>query len=374
MKTKAVVIILLLLVVAVLLTKNDDRIEGSILNTINPLKQSYQNFTQSIENKSKSYIFQTETIERLSEENRVLRQRMLEQLHYLNQIKNIYDVLPNLKRFPKNSISISETISYVKLNSFSQIILTKPKNLKKENIYGLIQGTVVAGVASIKNNQLYGYLTSDDKCRFSVFIGDKKAPGIAIGMTRNKMIVKFIPKWHNVKKGDKVITSGLDKIFFSNVPVGVVTEVEVQSAYSVAYIKPYTNALSPKTFFVIKDPKVSILNDFDLNSTNLHHHTVVKIKHIKIDDINITDNNTTDNNLTKEEIKDINVSNNTTSLREYNATIPVISSIPNRIDQTQDDIVEPVELIKKEIKVKTKPPVEKIKKIYRKPPVSVDIF
>ena len=364
MKTKAVVILLLLLVVAVLLTRNDDRIEGTILNTINPLKQSYQNFTQSIENKSKSYIFQTETIERLSEENRVLRQRMLEQLHYLNQIKNIYDVLPDLKRFPENSISVSETISYVKLNSFSQIILTKPKNLKEDNLYGLIQGTVVAGVASIKNNQLYGYLTSDDKCRFSVFIGEKKAPGIAIGMTRDKMIVKFIPKWHNVKKGDKVITSGLDKIFFSNVPVGIVTEVEVQSAYSVAYIKPYTNSLSPKTFFVIKDPMVSILNNFDLNGTKLYVTTK------KVVDINISDINQTDINITNLKPKDVNV----TTIKEYNSTIPVISSIPNRIDQTKDDIVEPKEHVKKEVKVHPKPPAKKVKKRYTKPPQSVDMF
>jgi len=364
MKTKAVVIILLLLVVAVLLTRNDDRIEGTILNTINPLKQSYQKFTQSIESKSKSYILQTETIERLSKENRVLRQRMLEQLHYLHQIKNIYDVLPNLKRFPKNSISVAETISYVKLNSFSQIILTKPKDLKEDNLYGLIQGTVVAGVASIKNNQLYGYLTSDDKCRFSVFIGDKKAPGIAIGMTRDKMIVKFIPKWHNVKKGDKVITSGLDKIFFSNVPVGIVTEVEVQSAYSVAYIKPYTNALSPKTFFVIKDPIVSILNNFDLNGTKLYVTTKKRVAS------ELSDANQTDNNTTKLKSKDLNG----TTIQEYNSTIPVISSIPNRIDQTQDDVVEPKEHVKKENKIPSKPRVKKRKKRYVKPVQSVDMF
>jgi len=369
MKTKAIVIVLLLLVVAVLLTKNNDRIEGTILNSINPLKQSYQKFTQDIENKSKSYIFQTETIERLSKENRILRQRMLEQLHYLNQIKNIYNVLPDLKKFPENSISVSETISYVKLNSFSQIILTKPKDLKEDNLYGLIQGTVVAGVASIKNNQLYGYLTSDDKCRFSVFIGKEKAPGIAIGMSRDKMIVKFIPKWHNVKKGDKVITSGLDKIFFSNVPVGIVTEIEVQSAYSVAYIKPYTNALNPKTFFVITNPMVSILNNFDLNGTKLHSNPTVQIEKSHINDINKTDSN-----ITKYTIEDLNITDNAVTLKEYNSTIPVISSIPSRIDQTQDDIVELKEHVKKEVKVPSKPSIEKVKKRYTKPPQSVDMF
>ena len=45
---------------------------------------------------------------------------------------------------------------------------------KKEKLYGLIQGKVVAGIAQVRNNQLYGYLTSDKKCRFTVFIGKNK--------------------------------------------------------------------------------------------------------------------------------------------------------------------------------------------------------
>jgi rod shape-determining protein MreC len=97
-------------------------------------------------------------------------------MHYLEQVTGIYEVLPKLSRLPVHNISITETISYVKLNSFSRIILTKPKGIVEKKLYGLIQGTVVAGTAEVHNNQLYGYLTSDDKCRFSVFIGDKKLP------------------------------------------------------------------------------------------------------------------------------------------------------------------------------------------------------
>ncbi len=349
MKTRIIVIILLLLVLTVLLTRNDDRIAGTLLNTINPVKQSYKKFTQGIEDKSHSYIFQKETIEKLSHENRILRKRLLEQMHYIGQVQNIYTVLPDLAKLPVHNIAIAETISYVKLNSFSQITLTKPKGLVENKIYGLIQGTVVAGVATLKNNQLYGYLTSDDKCRFSVFIGKSKAPGIAVGVKRNKMIVKFIPKWHDVQVGDKVVTSGLDNIFFSNVPVGIVTEVEVQSAYTVAYLKPYNNVLQPKTFFVVNDPKVTILENFDSNSTTLALNCPKEEKLV------YTDMNATDNN--------ISIESNTSVSPEYNATIPIISSIPNRVDQTQDDVVEPAEPVEHAV---TPTPVKRVRKKIRK--------
>jgi len=374
MKTRIVVIILLLLVLTVLLTRNDDRIAGTLLNTINPVKQSYKKFTQGIEDKSHSYIFQKETIEKLSRENRILRKRLLEQMHYIDQVENVYTVLPDLAKLPVHNISIAETISYVKLNSFSQIILTKPKGLAEKKIYGLIQGTVVAGVATMKNNQLYGYLTSDDTCRFSVFVGKNKAPGIAIGIKRDKMEVRFIPKWHNVQVGDKVVTSGLDKIFFANVPVGIVTKVEVQSAYTVAYIKPYNNVLHPKTFFVVNDPKVTILENFDSNSTKLNMNCPkddIPVHQI-YEEYKTDTNNTQDTN---QSLVDINAS--TPSRPEYNATIPIISSIPNRVDQTQEDIVEPEEPDEHVAPVPTRPkqvPKSKRPKKRYTPPKSMDLF
>jgi rod shape-determining protein MreC len=313
------------LALTVLLTRNDDHIANTLLKIINPVKQNYKNFTQDIEDKSHSYIFQKESIEKLSKENRILRKRLLEQMHYLEQVTNIYSVLPKLSRLPVHSISIAETISYVKLNSFSRIILTKPKDIVEKKLYGLIQGTVVAGTAEVHNNQLYGYLTSDDMCRFSVFIGDKKAPGIAIGVRKNEMIIKFIPKWHNVQVGDKVVTSGLDDIFFSKVPVGIVTNVEVQSAYTVAHIKTYSDIFHPKTFFLVNNPKATLAEDFDSNSTHFA--------------INCPKNYVLDNNISI----DSNESNESnTSVPDLNMTIPIISSIPNRIDQTQTEVIEPV--------------------------------
>jgi len=293
------------------------------LNFINPLKQKYKNFTQNLEDKSQSYIYQKESIEKLSMENRILRKRLLKQIHYIEQVRHIYDVLPQLSQLPVDNISITETISYVKLNSFSQIMLTKPQGLRENKLYGLIQGNVVAGTASVHNNQLYGYLTSDKKCRFSVFIGQSEAPGIALGNGENEMIVKFIPKWHDIKEGDAVVTSGLDGIFFSGLPVGQVTKVEVQSAYTVAYIKTYGDIFHPKTFFLVNDAKATLVEGYDSNGTKF-------VKNYSTPDINAEVNRSVEQNQTAP------------SFDNANMNIPVVSSIPSRIDQTQEETIEPV--------------------------------
>lgn len=320
MKTRLLIIAILLLILTVLLSRNDERITDTLLGIINPIKQNYQNFTQDLEDKSHSYIFQKESIEKLSRENRVLRKRLLEQIHYIEQVKSIYEVLPKLSRLPVQNISIVETISYVKLNSFSQIMLTKPEGLKNNKLYGLMQGHVVAGTARLQNNQLYGYLTSDNTCRFSVFIGENKAPGIAIGMGENTMLIKFIPKWHKIKAGDIVVTSGLDGIFFENVPVGIVTKTEVQSSYTVAHIKTYSDVFHPKTFFLINDAKATLAEGFDSNDTKLVSTVPVV-------------NSTEEQNISS--VKEAMLSN------DLNNSTVSVSSIPRRIDQTQEEVIEP---------------------------------
>jgi len=320
MKTRIIIIILLLLILGVLLTRNDERITDALLNIINPIKQNYKNLTQEIEEKGHSYLFQKETIEKLSKENRILRKRLLEQTHYIKQVKKIYEVLPDLSKLPVHNIALTSTISYVKLNSFSQIILTKPKDLNEKKLYGLVQKNVVAGIATLEKNQLYGYLTSDKKCRFAVFIGEEHAPGIALGLEKNLMIVKFIPKWHKIKKGDKVTTSGLDNIFFTGLPVGIVTKVDTQSAYKVAYIKTYADIFHPKVFFLIKDARATLTEAFDSNQTLFPEPPVCE-------EVDSKDQN-------------ISIENNETNITEA-YDLKNISSIPARIDQTQADIIEP---------------------------------
>ena len=351
MKTRILVIVLLLLFLAIIVTHKDGRVVNFLLSFVNPVKQTYTSITKEVGDRSQSFVYQKENIRKLLRENKYLRKRLLEQKHYIRQVKDLYKKIPSLEKMPKNSIDIVQTISYVKLNTFNQIILTKPRNLKSEEnrLYGLIQGNVAAGIAQVKNNNLYGALVSSDKCRFSVFLGKDRAAGIAIGVNTKLMQVKFIPKWADVKKGDKVYTSGLDMIFFADVPVGVVEQVKVQESYKVAYIKPYADILHPDYFYLVKDPKVSLTSKFDGNYICDCNKT---LSIANIEDENIT--------------SDMNTSTEEGNASIENGEVPYVSSIPSVLPEEPKSIIQTKEEVVNSEQIE--PPREKpVKKARKKP-------
>ncbi len=269
MKSRVLFILLLFVALFVLITRSNHTVQDFILNLVSPIKQNYKNFTQSVKDRGKSYIFQKETIEKLTRENKILRKYLLDQSHYLGQVSGLYKVLPSLIKLPHRGIELVDTISYVRLNSFNEVQLTRSSKAKldPDHLYGLLQNDVVGGTAVLRGKHLYGYLTSNPRCRFGVFVGPKRAPGIAEGLDKDTMVVKFIPKWSKINTGDKVETSGLDGIFFANVPVGVVKEVKITDSYKTAYITTYNDSLHPDYFFLITDPKPYLISAYDKNTS-----------------------------------------------------------------------------------------------------------
>ena len=267
MKSRLLLLLLLSILLFILVNRQNDELRSFILNLVNPLKSNYKEMTHEIENKSRSYLFQKEMIEKLSKENRILRKYLLDQTHYLRQVASLYKKLPTLQKLPYKSVALVDTVSYVKLNKFDEILLTLPKKnpLKEGKIYGLIQDEVVAGTARMEGGLLYGYLISNPKCRFDVFLGKKRYPGIAEGLDKNLMAVKYIPKWADVKEGDRVETSGLDGIFFRNLPVGIVKKVLVEGSYKTAYITTYADTMHPGIFFLITDASPYLVSSYDQN-------------------------------------------------------------------------------------------------------------
>ncbi len=269
MKSRVVFILFLLAALLVLISQKNQSIHNTILKVINPIKQLYKQATQEVEDRSKSYIFQKESIEKLNRENKILKKYLLDQTLYLQRVNLLYKKLPSLEKLPYKSITIVDTISYVKLNSFDEILLTNPSKTKLQEgeVYGLIQNNTVGGTAILKKGNLYGYLTSNKRCKFSVFIGKNRTPGIIEGIGVNTMEIKYIPKWANIKKGDMVETSGLDGIFFANIPVGTVESVKIDNSYKIATVKSLSDTLHPDFFFLITDPTPRLVSYYDQNSS-----------------------------------------------------------------------------------------------------------
>jgi len=269
MKSRIVFFFLLLVTLLVILSQKNQTVHHAILKVVNPVKQFYKQVTQEVEDRSKSYIFQKENIEKLTKENKVLKKYLLDQTLYLQQVNKLYQKLPSLEKLPYKSITLVDTISYVKLNSFDEVLLTLPKKtqLEEDHVYGLIQKNNIGGTAIVRGGNLYGLLSSNPRCKFSVFIGKNRTPGIIQGIDKENMLIKYIPKWANIKAGDRVETSGLDGIFFSNIPVGIITTVKVENSYKTAYIKSFADTLHPDFFFLVTDTTPRLVSYYDQNSS-----------------------------------------------------------------------------------------------------------
>ena len=290
MKHKVVFIILLLVALAAVFFQKNQTFHNSLLHIINPIKSGYRKVTQMVEDKSNSYIFQKESIAKLTKENRILKKYLLDQTQYLQQVDILFKKLPTLEKLPYKSIALVETISYTKLNSFNKILLTNPKKMKLEEdkAYGLIQNNSVGGTAIYKKGNLYGYLSSNPRCKFAIFIGKNRTPGIVQGLNADTMMIKYIPKWANIKKGDRVETSGLDGIFFANIPVGTIKSIHVGDSYKTAYVKTFADNAHPDIYFLITDAKPRLVSYYEQNSSFPGEKYQVKIGNENQKDQNIT--------------------------------------------------------------------------------------
>jgi len=145
----------------------------------------------------------------------------------------------------------TQTISYANLPDMTSIYI----NYTEQNLSiprGLMYNNLAAGIVvkNIKDFSLV-YLNDNPKTSYTVFIGDKKIPGVLFG--GKKMIIKYIPKYKDIKVGDLVITSGLDRIFYEGIKVGKITQISQKKLYQEAEVKPFYNPLHPTFFYVVKN-------------------------------------------------------------------------------------------------------------------------
>ena len=276
MKTSRLFILFIFIALTIFLLKKEESFQDNFALLSLPIKQSYLEVSNSFDNSIDKYLTQAQSIEKLKGENLLLRKYLYQQKINLIALKQLNQY--NEKKFNNfENILRVQTISYIKLNDFSQIYLTKSEELEKEKIYGLIQKNVVAGIALKGEGLLKGILLSNPICQFSTFIGDKKTPGIARGIDAQSIEVNFIPKWSKIKVGDKVITSGLDNIFLPEIPVGVVTNILTKSTYKTAIVKTYADVLHPNFFYLVKEV-LHEPEDLNTSKMKLEHNASKEIK------------------------------------------------------------------------------------------------
>jgi len=265
MKTSRLLIFSIFIALLIFLLRKEESFQNTFAKVTLPIKENYLELSNSIKGSIDQYLTQAKSVQTLKEENLLLRKYLYQQKLNLIELKQLNQFNETKFNNFENILRV-QTISYKKLNDFSQIYLTKGEELGEDKIYGLIQKNVVAGIALKNDGPLKGILLSNPICQFSTFIGDKKTPGIAKGIDAQSIEVNFIPKWSKIEVGDKVVTSGLDNIFLPEIPVGIVTNILTKSTYKTAIVKTYADILHPNFFYLVKE----VLNEpEELNSSKI---------------------------------------------------------------------------------------------------------
>ncbi|WP_324171017.1 rod shape-determining protein MreC [Sulfurimonas sp.] len=228
-------------------------IQGPLTSVLNSFKTVYHNATQIIQNNIDRHTFQASKIIQLNENlqkyenNHLVMQQMASEINDLFKANN-----SQLKINPK--VELIRTISYEKFGDLNRVWMDV-KDYNASKIYGLTFNELVAGIVIEKNSRPLGLLNRDIKCSYAVFVGKKKAPGIAHGNNSKNLLIKFIPAWFEIEIGDEVVTSGLDNIFFKGLKVGRVLSVKTSQGYQNAVIEPYYKANDPDYFYMIRKLK-----------------------------------------------------------------------------------------------------------------------
>ncbi len=228
-------------------------IQAPLISTQNQIKITYHDTIKYLEDSYYKYFFQADNIVKLQEKLNKYENNHLVMQQLASEINDLYkENNSSLKTDPK--VELIRTISYEEFGNLNRVWLEIPE-YNSSKIYGLTYKEIVAGIVISKNNRALGLLNKDIESSYAVSIGAEHAPGIAHGNNAENLVVKFIPAWFKIKKGDEVITSGLDNIFFKGLKVGQVISFTKSQGYQNAIIEPYYQANDPDYFHMIKSVK-----------------------------------------------------------------------------------------------------------------------
>lgn len=251
---KLVFLFILLLITVVYIFKKD-RLLSDNYPIVNELKTKYIQKVITFEEVAQTYFKQIETIEQLKVENEELVKFKSLYTSAQTQLQNLQGAIDSVHNI-KEDVKLAKVLSYVDMNDFSKVWL----DIKKEDnkIDALIDGEYSAGIVINKSGYAQALLNGNEKCNYSVYIGENKAPGITHEHKESRYItIKYIPIWVEINIGDEVITSGKDNIFFEGLKVGKVVRIKKMADIQEATVEPYAQVLK-KEYFHIYSQKESL--------------------------------------------------------------------------------------------------------------------
>ncbi|RDU71689.1 rod shape-determining protein MreC [Helicobacter brantae] len=261
MRGKTFFLIVFLLVGGVIFFKIDHSLREGVLGLGDSIKGAVFDTKEWIGETYDKYFNQAQSIEELNEKLKDYQRLQLQNIELKDELNRLTLFYGMPQIYPSYTTTI-RAISYYEFGNYERVWLEGFEG-EKNKVYGLIvQGNVVGIAREESEGRMMGYLNGDFLCSYGVFIGEGKALGIVKG-ENGGVLIDYIPLGSEIKVGDKVVTNGMDNIFFENIPVGEVVRVERGSGYIQAVLKPYVDKVDLGYLWLLdrsKNVKTAISN------------------------------------------------------------------------------------------------------------------
>ncbi len=213
-------------------------LEGVISKVLNPILFRMQLFSSSLSQRYQEQTSKIDFIQTFKNQQAEIS-RLLSENAELKIIKEENEIMRQyLDFFSKHDYSkvLSGVISRGNISDLANRVETISIDKgSRDGLYsGLVvineEGIVVGKIAEVKEYTSEVYLVLNDQCRIAATIlGDDKTSGIVEGELGLTMQMSFIPQSKNIKKGDIVISSGLEESIPRGLVIGQVSELIKES-------------------------------------------------------------------------------------------------------------------------------------------------
>src|SRR5712671_740200 len=121
----------------------------------------------------------------------------------------------------------------------------------RKNMGVITPDGVVGKVVEAYPNASQVLLLTDKESGVGAMLADSRVQGPVGGQGEPLLVMKYVPNDDSVNLGERVITSGMDRIFPRDLPVGTVAEIKPGNPFKQIRVKPAANLERLEEVFVL---------------------------------------------------------------------------------------------------------------------------
>ena len=233
---KAFLIIFIIIVPIFLMTLGRSKTENNFLFRsfafINSKTQLlYHSLSSSLFDTADTYLNLIHTRKKnreLEKENMQLKSHLTLMTEIQMENKRLNTIL-NFKKTSQIQFVVAQVIGRDPISEYQLITINRGYTHKiKKNMIVVNEKGVIGYIFRIFSHFSQVILLTDPHAAILSVVQRSRVHGIVEGIDRNKCQLKYLKSRDDVKKGDVVVTSGLNTLLVGGFPIGTVTEVKKQ--------------------------------------------------------------------------------------------------------------------------------------------------